>query len=52
MKSDNKMDAIDFVINILLEHEKRLDLIVDRLEGITHDIETILSREKVIKEIT
>ena len=52
MKSDNRMEALDFVINVLLEHEKRLDIIIERLEDITHNLEIALSREKVIQEIT
>lgn len=52
MKSDNRMDALNFVINILLEHEKRFDVIIERLEKITHNIEIVLSREKVVQEIT
>ena len=52
MKSDMRMETLDFVINVLLEHEKRLDIIIKRLEDITHDLEIALSREKVIQEIT
>ena len=51
MKSDNRMDALDFVINILLEHEKRLDAIIERLESLTHYIEIVLSKEEVIAKI-
>jgi hypothetical protein len=51
MKSDNRMDALDFVINTLLEHEKRLDVIIERLENITHNIEIVLSGEKIMQEI-
>jgi len=52
MKSDMRMETLDFVINVLLEHEKRLDIIIERLEDITHNLEISLSREKVIQEIT
>jgi len=52
MKSDMRMETLDFVINVLLEHEKRLDMIIERLEDITHNLEISLSREKVIQEIT
>ena len=51
IESDTRMDALDFVINTLLEHEKRLDVIIERLENITHNIEIILSREKIMQEI-
>ena len=29
---NRKMDTLDFIINILIEHEKRLDNIIDRIE--------------------
>ena len=51
IESDTRMDALDFVINTLLEHEKRLDVIIERLENITHNIEIVLSREKIMQEI-
>lgn len=33
--SQDKMDALDLVINALKDHEKRLDSIVNRLEGVS-----------------
>lgn len=51
MKSDAIIDALDLVINTLIEHEKRLDVIIKRLENITHNIEVVLSREKIMQEI-
>ncbi len=52
MKSDNRMEALDFVINILLEHEKRLDVVIKRIEDITYNLEVVLSKEKIMQEIT
>ena len=34
MSFDEKMDAIDLIINVLREHEKSLDELVSRLEGL------------------
>ena len=45
----NKLDTLDFIINILLEHEKKLDLLIDRLEKNTDLIEKIIKKEKLIE---
>jgi hypothetical protein len=45
MGVENKLDAIDLVINILIEHEKKLDSIVERLEAYTQSIEHIIKKE-------
>jgi hypothetical protein len=45
MGVENKLDAIDLVINILIEHEKKLDSIVERLETYTQSIEHIIKKE-------
>lgn len=47
MEIENKLDAIDLIINILIEHEKRLDNIVDRLESYTKSIEYLIKKEKL-----
>jgi len=31
---DRKMDALDLIINVLKEHERKLDLLISRLEVI------------------
>ena len=41
----NKLDAIDLIINILIEHEKKLDSIVERMETYTKSIEHIIKKE-------
>ena len=46
-----KMDTLDFIINILIEHEKRLDNIIERLEKNAEAIEDIIKREKLSKAI-
>ena len=46
MKTQNKLDAIDFIIGILLEHEKKLDVLVDRLEKNTELLENIIENKK------
>jgi hypothetical protein len=45
MDVENKLDAIDLIINILIEHEKKLDSIVERLETYTKSIEQIIKKE-------
>ncbi len=47
MGVENKLDAIDLVINILIEHEKKLDSIVERLETYTQSIEHIIKKETI-----
>ncbi len=47
MEIENKLDAIDLIINILIEHEKKLDNIVDRLESYTKSIEYLIKKEKL-----
>jgi hypothetical protein len=32
MSAKSKMDTLDFIINVLIEHEKKLDIIIERLE--------------------
>lgn len=47
MDTENKLDAIDLIINILIEHEKKLDNIVERLESYTKSIEYLIKKEKL-----
>ena len=49
MSVSKKLDALDFIINTLIEHEKKLDLLIDRLEKNTDLIENIIKKEKLIK---
>ncbi len=49
MSVSNKLDTLDFIINILIEHEKKLDLLIDRLEKNTNLLDNIIKKEKVIK---
>jgi len=49
MSVKNKLDTLDFIINILLEHEKKLDLLIDRLEKNTDMIENIIKKEKLLE---
>lgn len=44
MSVKNKMDTLDFIIKILLEHEKKLDVLVERLEYNAQYIEDIIKR--------
>ena len=38
-KFGNKIDAVDFVINVLQEHEKKMDYLVERLETVAEFME-------------
>ena len=49
MSVNTKLDTLDFIINMLIEHEKKLDLLIDRLEKNTDLIEDIIKKEKLIK---
>ena len=49
MSVTTKLDTLDFIINILLEHEKKLDLLIDRLEKNTDLIADIIKKEKLIE---
>jgi hypothetical protein len=44
-----KMDALDFIINILIEHEKKLDNLIERLEKNAENIEKIINNERRLK---
>ena len=48
MSVQTKLDTLDFIINMLLKHEKQLDLLIDRLEKHTDMIEDIIKKEKLI----
>ena len=47
----SKLDALDLIINVLIEHEKRLDDIIERLEKNAEAIEEIIKREKISRII-
>jgi hypothetical protein len=49
MSANTKLDTLDFVINILIEHEKKLDLLIERLEKNTDLIRDIIKKEKFIE---
>jgi uncharacterized ferredoxin-like protein len=46
MRKQHKMDTLDFIINVLLEHEKKLDSIAERLENLTRDFDYMLKKER------
>jgi len=46
MKKQHKMDTLDFIITVLLEHEKKLDSIAERLENLTQDFDYMLKKER------
>ena len=50
MGSKSKIDTLDFIINVLVEHEKKLDLLIERLERYTDLIQDMIKKEKLIQE--
>ena len=49
MSVKTKLDTLDFIISILIEHEKKLDLLIDRLENNADLIENIIKKEKLVE---
>lgn len=47
MSVKDKMDVLDLIISILMEHEKRLDNIVERLENNIESIEYLIKKERI-----
>jgi len=47
MSVKDKMDVLDLIISILMEHEKRLDNIVGRLENNIESIEYLIKKERI-----
>ena len=41
-----KMDVLDFIINILREHERTFDTLIKRLEMLCQEQESIIMRKK------
>ena len=48
MSVQTKLDTLDFIINMLLKHERQLDLLIDRLEKHIDMIDNIIKKEKLI----
>ena len=49
MSIKNKMDTLDFIINVLIEHEKKLDNIIVKLEKNFEIIENMIKKERFLK---
>ena len=49
MSVKTKLDTLDFIISILVEHEKKLDLLINRLENNADLIEDIIKKEKLVE---
>jgi len=45
MSLKSKIDTLDFIINVLIDHETRLDIMIERLERHAEMIEKIIKRE-------
>ena len=46
----NKLDVLDLVINVLKEHEKRLDMLLERLDTLIKAFSQIQTRLEVLCE--
>ncbi len=44
MEAGRKLEALDFAISFIVEHEKKLDELIARLEAITPTLEKELNR--------
>ena len=47
MSVKEKIDTIDFIISVLMEHEKKLDNLIERMERNTEMMESIIKKEKL-----
>ena len=47
MSVKSKMDTLDFMINVLIEHEKKLDIIIERFENHAENIEILIKKERL-----
>ena len=45
MSLESEVDTLDLIIKVLIEHEKRLDIMIERLERHSEMIEKIIKRE-------
>lgn len=47
MSIDSRIDMIDLIITFLIEHEKKLDTLLEHLEVQTNYIEGLIKKEKI-----
>jgi len=45
INNNNKMDVLDFIVNVLIEHEKKLDNIIERLERYTEIMDDMIKKD-------
>jgi len=45
LKINDKVDVIDFIINILRDHERKLDYLIGRLEMLCHEQEERMRKQ-------
>lgn len=46
MSYNEKIDVLDLILNILKEHEKKLDMLTDRIEAVADRLEKATGAEK------
>lgn len=52
MAERTKLDALDLIVRVLLEHEKSLDRLLSRMEGLTERLEELVERLEALYEPT
>jgi len=51
MEQSRKLDVLDFIINVLIEHEKRLSDLTTKLEDAVQKFEIIVERQRKTLQI-
>ena len=52
MGERTKLDALDLLIRVLMEHEKTLDNLLKRMDGMTYRLEALVERLEALYEPT
>ncbi len=52
MAERTKLDALDLVVRVLLEHEKTLYTLLERMDAMTNRLEEMVERLEILYEST
>jgi hypothetical protein len=50
MTERSRLDALDLIIRVLIEHEKTLNSLLERMDGMTDRLEEMVERLEVLYE--
>ncbi|MFA5869852.1 MAG: hypothetical protein WC941_09165 [Candidatus Bathyarchaeia archaeon] len=50
MAERSRLDALDLIIRVLIEHEKTLNSLLERMDGMTDRLEEMVERLEVLYE--